>query len=67
MLSIRSANGNDVALLKILISEMGEYEHLPILITEGALTRDGFGPQPEFRALIADWDGQPAGYAFFFK
>lgn len=24
-------------------------------------------PQPEFRALIADWDGQPGGYAFIFN
>ncbi|MFY9531838.1 MAG: GNAT family N-acetyltransferase [Candidatus Acidiferrales bacterium] len=24
------------------------------------------GPQPKFRALIAEWDAQPAGYAFFF-
>lgn len=24
-------------------------------------------PQPEFRALIAEWDGQPAGYAFIFN
>ena len=28
--------------------------------------RDGFGPNPKFRALIAEWDGQPAGYAVFF-
>ncbi len=67
MLSIRSANRNDVTLLKTLIQEMGEYEHLPILITEEALAREGFGPQPEFRVLIAEWDGQPAGYAFFFN
>ena len=67
MLSIRSANRNDVALLKTLIHEMGEYEHLPILITEEVLVREGFGPQPGFRALIAEWDGKPAGYAFFFN
>lgn len=41
MLSIRSANRYDVTLLKTLIHEMGEYEHLPILITEEALARDG--------------------------
>ena len=27
---------------------------------------DGFGPEPKFRALIADWEGKPAGYALFF-
>jgi len=25
-----------------------------------------FGPDPKFRALIAEWKGQPAGYALFF-
>jgi len=37
------------------------------LITEEDVVRDGFGPKPKFRALIAEWDGQPAGYALFFE
>jgi GNAT superfamily N-acetyltransferase len=28
--------------------------------------RDGFGPEPKFRALISDWNGEPAGYALFY-
>ena len=36
------------------------------MITEVDLVRDGFGPQPKFRALIAEWEGQAAGYALFF-
>jgi GNAT superfamily N-acetyltransferase len=28
--------------------------------------RDGFGPNPKFRAVIAEWNGQAAGYALFF-
>lgn len=67
MLLIRPAVRNDVDLLKALIHEMGEYERLPVLITQETLERDGFGPRPEFRVLIADWDSQPAGYAFFFN
>ena len=66
MLSIRPANLNDVGVLKALIHEMAEYERLPVVITEESLARDGFGVRPEFRVLIAEWDGQPAGYAFFF-
>jgi GNAT superfamily N-acetyltransferase len=66
MLSIRSAKRNDVTLLRTLIQEMAEYEKLPNLITEEALARDGFGSHPAFGALIAEWDGRPAGYAFFF-
>ena len=68
MLSIRPATVNDVTLLKTLICELAEYEREPdaVVITEADLLRDGFGPQPKFRALIAEWNGQPAGYAFFF-
>jgi GNAT superfamily N-acetyltransferase len=68
MLSIRAATVNDVALLKNLICEFAEYErerHL-VMITEADLVRDGFGPEPKFRAVIAEWDGQAAGYALFF-
>ena len=68
MLSIRPATINDAALLRTLIRELAEYEHEleMVTITEADLARDGFGPQPKFSALIAEWDGQPAGYALFF-
>jgi GNAT superfamily N-acetyltransferase len=67
MLVIRAALRKDMDLLKTLINEMGEYERLPVSITEEMLARDGFGPRQEFRVLIADLDNQPAGYAFFFN
>jgi GNAT superfamily N-acetyltransferase len=68
MLSIRAATVNDVALLKDFIYELAEYERErdQVVITEADLVRDGFGPQPKFRALIAEWGGQAAGYALFF-
>ena len=68
MLSIRSATIHDAALLRTLIRELAEFEHElgQVVISEADLERDGFGPQPKFRALIAEWDGQPAGYALFF-
>jgi len=68
MLSIRAATVNDVGLLKALIYELAEYERERqfVMITEADLVRDGFGPAPKFRALIAEWDGQAAGYALFF-
>lgn len=68
MLSIRAATVNDVGLLKALIYELAEYEREKqfVMITEADLVRDGFGAAPEFRALIAEWDGQAAGYALFF-
>jgi len=69
MLKIRSATRNDAHILKTLIFELAEYERLQheAIITEEDILRDGFGPQPKFRALIAEWDGAVAGYAIFFE
>jgi GNAT superfamily N-acetyltransferase len=68
MPQIRIATVDDVTLLRTLIRELAEFEHELDLcaIEEADLVRDGFGANPSFRALIADWDGQPAGYALFF-
>jgi|ERR1700689_2323430 GNAT superfamily N-acetyltransferase len=68
MLLIRPATIADVTLLRTLICELAEFERELELVTikESDLARDGFGENPKFRALIAEWDGQPAGYAFFF-
>jgi GNAT superfamily N-acetyltransferase len=37
-----------------------------VVIKEETLIRDGFGSQPKFRSLIAEWDGEAIGYALFF-
>ena len=68
MLNIRPATANDAALLRKLIGELAEFERLSheVIITEDDLRRDGFGPQPKFRAMIAEWSGEPAGYAFIY-
>lgn len=68
MLSIRAAMIADVPLLRKLIQELAEYEREPqaVLLSEDELRRDGFGPAPKFRAILAEQDGQPAGYAVFF-
>jgi GNAT superfamily N-acetyltransferase len=68
MLPIRPATIDDAALLRTMIRELADYEgELDLVtITEEELARDGFGKNPRFRALIAEWDEQPAGYALFF-
>jgi GNAT superfamily N-acetyltransferase len=66
MLSIRSGTVNDVPLLRTLIEEFAAYERLSVVITEEQLRLDGFGTRPKFKILIAEIDGQPAGYALFF-
>jgi GNAT superfamily N-acetyltransferase len=69
MLSVRPATIADVGLLRALIRELAEFEHELdyCVIEEADLARDGFGPNPKFRALIAEWDGKAAGYAVFFS
>ena len=69
MLLIRAATISDVPLLKRLIQELAEYEQAPdTVISEEHLLQDGFGPEPKFRAILAEDEdsGQPAGYAVFF-
>lgn len=50
------------------IRGLAEYEREPraVVATEEDLRRDGFGPEPKFRCVIAEWDKAPAGFAFFF-
>jgi GNAT superfamily N-acetyltransferase len=68
MLTIRPATANDASLLRDLIFDLAEYEKErdKVVVTADDLLRDGFGPHPKFRALVAEWDGQAAGYALFF-
>jgi GNAT superfamily N-acetyltransferase len=66
MLSIRSAQPGDIHALLSLIRELAEFERLPISMTPEVLLRDGFGPHPRFRVLLAEWDGELAGYALTF-
>ena len=51
-----------------MIRELAEYERelQSVTIREEELARDGFGEHPRFRALIGEWEGEPAGYALFF-
>ena len=69
MLTIRAATIADAALLRRLIWELADYEKAPdqVRTTEADIARDGFGANPHFRAVIAEWQGQPVGYALFFS
>src|SRR5437588_5908675 len=67
-LTIRPATSADVALIVSFIRELAEYERAPeaAVATPADLLRDGFGAEPKFRVVIAEWNGQPAGFALFF-
>jgi GNAT superfamily N-acetyltransferase len=68
MLNIRPATVNDVRLILQFIRDLAQYEREPqaVTATEVDLVRDGFGAEPKFRVVIAEWDGIPAGFALFF-
>jgi GNAT superfamily N-acetyltransferase len=68
MLLIRPAAVSDVPMLLKFFRELAEYERQSdaVVIKEEALIKDGFGSQPKFRSLIAEWEGQAIGYALFF-
>ena len=68
MLNIRPATPADVPLILEFIRGLAEYEREPqaALATDADLLRDGFGPDPKFRVDIAEWSGEPAGFAFYF-
>lgn len=53
------------------IRELAEYEREPeaVVATEADLLRDGFGPEDtrRFQAVMAEWNGEPAGFALYFR
>jgi GNAT superfamily N-acetyltransferase len=67
-LKIHAATREDVSILLRLIRGLAAYEKKPqaVVATEDDLIRDAFGANPKFRALLAEWKNEPAGYASFF-
>jgi GNAT superfamily N-acetyltransferase len=68
MLTLRPATPADVPTILTFIRELAAYEREPdaVVATEADLLRDGWGATPRFTAVIADLDGQPAGFALYF-
>jgi GNAT superfamily N-acetyltransferase len=68
MLHICPASVEHVPLPREMILEFATFEKLreEVTIAEAMLERDGFGAQPQFRTLIAEWNGAAAGYAICF-
>jgi GNAT superfamily N-acetyltransferase len=68
MLSIRPATKKDAPLIVQFVRDLAEYERDPkaAVATEEDFLRDGFGTEPKFHIVFAEWDGRPAGFAFYF-
>lgn len=67
-LKLRAATREDVPTIRQLIRDLAEYEKEPqsAVATEADLLRDGFGERPLFRVVMAEWEGEVAGFAFYF-
>lgn len=66
-ITVRFATAADAPLLLRFVRELAAFERAPdaVVATEADLLRHGFGPQPEFEAILAFLDGEPAGAALF--
>jgi GNAT superfamily N-acetyltransferase len=65
---IRPATPADIPQILALIQALAEYEREPqaAVATHDDLLRDGFGPEKRFHCLMADWQGESAGFALYF-
>ena len=66
--AIRAATPDDVPLVLALIRGLAEYERLAheCVATEERLRESLFGARPDAEVVIAEADGEPAGFALFF-
>ena len=66
-ITIRFGTPEDVGLVLRLIRALAAYEKAPeaVVATEPDLVRHGFGPDPQFEAILAFVDDEPAGLALF--
>ena len=67
-LSIRPAGPADTSLVYAFIKDLAEYERLSheVDATEEDIGAALFGPNPRVFADLAEWNGEPAGFALWF-
>lgn len=67
-LRLRAATPDDVPLVRELIEGLAEYERLrhECHATDALLTEALFGARPYAEVTIAEWEGEPAGFALYF-
>lgn len=65
---IRKATVDDVPLILDFIKALAVYEKMAddVEATEEQLASNLFGDEPQAEVLIAEWAGEPAGFALFF-
>ena len=67
-LRLRAATAEDVPQILAYIRQLAEYERLAheVEASEADLRAHLFGPRPAAEVLLAEWQGEPAGFALFF-
>ena len=68
MLTLRPAVPDDASLILQFIRELAEYEREPdaAVATEADIQRYVFSEHPLVKVVMANWEGQPAGFALWF-
>ena len=68
MLNIRPATAADAATIATLVRELADYEKLLHEAKAGPddFLREMTAENPVIRVLIAEWNGEPAGFALYF-
>ena len=69
LLIIAPADESDVPTILGFIRKLAEYEKLSHLVvaTEANIREHVFGPNPVAEVLLAYWDGEPVGFALYFR
>ena len=67
-LVLREATAADVPQIHTFIRALAEFEREPhaVLTSEDDLLRDGFGAEPRFHCLMAEFGGVAVGFALYF-
>jgi GNAT superfamily N-acetyltransferase len=68
-LRITPATESDLSLILSFIRKLAEYEKLSHLViaTEANIREHVFGTNPVAEVLLAYWDGEPVGFALYFR
>jgi GNAT superfamily N-acetyltransferase len=67
MLELRDAKPDDAELLLSYIRELAEFERLTHeCVADAALLRKSLFEEKKAHAIMAEWDGKPAGFALYF-
>jgi len=67
-IKIRKAKKSDKKNILRLVNELAGFENLspPDKKAQGRLIRDAFSSNPPYNILLAEYEGQTAGYSFYF-